>query len=51
MLSPLVGTGPGRGYAFLYFLIGVFYVVVWVVNFNNKNLKFLSKQVIEITNN
>jgi DHA3 family macrolide efflux protein-like MFS transporter len=28
MLSPLVGTGPGRGYAFLYFLIGVFYVVV-----------------------
>ena len=51
MLSPLVGTGPGIGYAFLYFLIGVFYVVVWVVNFNNKNLKFLSKQVIEITNN
>ena len=51
ILSPLVGTGPGRGYAFLYFLIGVFYVVVWVVNFNNKNLKFLSKQVIEITNN
>ena len=51
MLSPLVGTGPGRGYAFLYFLIGVFYVVVWVVNFNNKNIKFLSKQVIEITNN
>ncbi len=51
MLYPLVGTGPGRGYAFLYFLIGIFYVVIWVLNFNNKNLKFLSKQVIEITNN
>jgi len=50
ILSPLVGTGPGRGYAFLFFLVGVFYVVLWVVNFNNKNLKFLSKQVIEITN-
>ena len=51
ILSPLVGTGPGRGYAFLFFLVGVFYVVLWIVNFNNKNLKFLSKQVIEITNN
>ncbi len=51
MLYPLVGTGPGRGYAFLYFLVGIFYVVIWVLNFNNKNLKFLSKQVIEITNN
>jgi MFS family permease len=50
ILSPLVGTGPGRGYAFLFFLVGVFYVVLWIVNFNNKNLKFLSKQVIEITN-
>ena len=49
-LSPLVGTGPGRGYAFLFFLVGVFYVVLWIVNFNNKNLKFLSKQVFEITN-
>ena len=50
ILSPLVGTGPGRGYAFLLFLVGVFYVILWIVNFNNKNLKFLSKQVIEITN-
>ena len=50
ILSPLVGTGPGRGYAFLFFLVGVFYVVLWIVNFNNKNLKLLSKQVIEITN-
>ena len=50
ILSPLVGTGPGRGYAFLFFLVGIFYVVLWIVNFNNKNLKFLSKQVIEITN-
>ena len=50
ILSPLIGTGPGRGYAFLFFLVGVFYVVLWIVNFNNKNLKFLSKQVIEITN-
>ena len=50
ILSPLVGTGPGRGYAFLFLLVGLFYVVLWIVNFNNKNLKFLSKQVIEITN-
>ena len=50
ILSPLVGTGPGRGYAFLFFLVGVFYVVLWIVNFNNKNLKYLSGQVIEITN-
>ena len=50
ILSPLIGNGPGRGYAFLFFLVGVFYVVLWIVNFNNKNLKFLSKQVIEITN-
>ena len=50
ILSPLVGTGPGRGYAFLFFLVGVFYVVLWIVNFNNKNLKYLSSQVIEITN-
>ena len=44
ILSPLVGTGPGRGYAFLFFLVGVFYVVLWIVNFNNKNLNsFLSR--------
>ena len=48
-LSPLVGTGSGRGYAFLFFLVGVAYVVLWVVNYNNKNLKQLSKQVKDIT--
>jgi len=48
-LSPFVGTGPGRGYAFLYFLVGVAYVVLWVVNYNNKDLKQLSKQVKDIT--
>ena len=51
MLAPLVGTGPGRGYALLFFIIGVLYVLLWIVNFNNKNLKTLSKQVIEITKN
>ena len=50
ILSPLIGTGPGRGYAFLFFIIGVLYVCLWIVNLNNKNLKNLSKQVIEITN-
>jgi len=50
ILSPLIGTGQGRGYAFLFFIIGVLYVGLWVSNFNNKNLKNLSKQVIEITN-
>jgi MFS family permease len=49
-LSLLVGSGPGRGYAFLFLLVGVFYVVLWVVNYNNKNLLSLSKQVKEITN-
>ena len=49
ILSSLVGTGPGRGYAFLFFIVGVLYVLLWIVNFNNKNLKNLSKQVIEIT--
>ena len=48
-LSLLVGSGPGRGYAFLFFLVGVSYVVLWVVNYNNKNLISLSKQVKEIT--
>ena len=51
ILSPLVGTGPGRGYAFLFLVIGVLYVGVWVINFNNKNLEMLSRQVIEITKN
>ena len=49
-LTPLVGSGPGRGYAFLFFLVGVAYVVLWIVNYNNKNLESLSKQVKEITN-
>ena len=49
ILSPLVGTGPGRGYALLFFIVGVLYVLLWIVNFNNKNLKNLSGQVIEIT--
>ena len=49
LLSPIVGTGPGRGYAFLFFIVGVAYVVLWIVNFNNKNLKNLSKQVKDIT--
>ncbi len=51
ILSPLVGSGPGRGYAFLFFIIGILYVVLWIVNFNNKNLSNLSKQVKEITSN
>jgi DHA3 family macrolide efflux protein-like MFS transporter len=49
ILAPLVGTGPGRGYALLFFIIGVLYVLLWIVNFNNKNLKTLSRQVTEIT--
>ena len=49
LLSPIVGTGPGRGYAFLFFIVGVAYVALWILNFNNKNLKNLSKQVKEIT--
>ena len=51
ILTPLVGSGPGRGYAFLFFVIGILYVVLWIVNFNNKNLSNLSKQVKEITSN
>ena len=49
LLSPIVGTGPGRGYAFLFFIVGVAYVALWILNFNNKNLKNLSKQVKDIT--
>jgi len=49
LLSPIVGLGPGRGYAFLFFIVGVVYVGIWVVNLNNKNLRTLSKQVKEIT--
>ena len=50
-LSPLVGLGPGRGYALLFFIVGVLYIGIWVLNFNNKNLRNLSRQVKEITNN
>jgi MFS family permease len=50
ILSPLIGTVTGRGYAFLFFIIGVLYVCLWIVNLNNKNLINLSKQVKEITN-
>src|SRR6056300_21 len=49
LLSPIVGLGPGRGYALLFFIVGVVYVGIWVVNLNNKNLRTLSKQVKEIT--
>ncbi len=49
-LSPIVGTGPGRGYALLFFAIGVMYTVLWIYNFNNKNLEKLSKQVKGIVN-
>ena len=48
ILSPLVGTGPGRGYAFLFLIVGVAYTVLWIFNYNNKNLKKLSIQVKEI---
>ena len=50
VLSPLVGTGPGRGYAILFFIVGVIYTVLWLFNFNNKNLMKLSKQVKDIVN-
>ena len=49
LLSPIVGTGPGRGYALLFFIVGVAYVALWILNFNNKNLKNLSKHVKDIT--
>ena len=55
-LSPIIGTGPGRGYALLFLLVGILYICVWTINYNNKNLKYLhqyqlslSKQVLEIT--
>ena len=51
ILSPIVGTGEGRGYALLFLIVGVAYVGLWILNFNNKNLKNLTAQVKEITNN
>ena len=51
LLSPIIGTGPGRGYALLFLLVGILYICVWLMNYQNKNLKSLSNQVLEITNN
>ena len=51
LLSPIIGTGPGRGYALLFLLVGILYICVWLINYQNKNLKSLSNQVIEITKN
>ena len=51
LLSPIIGTGPGRGYALLFLLVGILYICVWLMNYQNKNLKNLSNQVLEITEN
>ena len=51
LLSPIIGTGPGRGYALLFLLVGILYISVWSINYQNKNLKSLSNQVLEITEN
>ena len=51
LLSPIIGTGPGRGYALLFLLVGILYICVWLINYQNKNLKNLSNQVLEITEN
>ena len=51
LLSPIIGTGPGRGYALLFLLVGILYICVWLMNYQNKNLKSLSNQVLEITKN
>ena len=51
LLSPIIGTGPGRGYALLFLLVGILYICVWLINYQNKNLKSLSNQVLEITDN
>ena len=51
LLSPITGTGPGRGYALLFLLVGILYICVWLINYQNKNLKNLSNQVLEITKN
>ena len=49
LLSPIIGTGPGRGYALLFLIVGILYICVWLINYQNKNLKILSNQVLEIT--
>ena len=51
LLSPIIGTGPGRGYALLFLLVGILYICVWFINYQNKNLNNLSNQVLEITKN
>ena len=51
LLSPIIGTGPGRGYALLFLLVGILYICVWLINYQNKNLKSLSNQVLKITKN
>ena len=51
LLSPIIGTGPGRGYALLFLLVGILYICVWFINYQNKNLKSLSNQVLKITKN
>ncbi len=51
LVSPIIGTGPGRGYALLFLLVGSLYICVWLINYQNKNLKSLSNQVLEITKN
>ena len=51
LLSPIIGTGPGRGYALLILLVGILYICVWLINYQNNNLKSLSNQVLKITKN
>ena len=50
LLKPIVGTGPGRGYALLFLIVGFLYICVWLYSYKNRNLKNLSNQVLEITN-
>ena len=50
LLKPIVGSGPGRGYALLFLIVGFLYICVWLYSYKNRNLKNLSNQVLEITN-
>ena len=50
LLKPIVGSGPGRGYALLFLIVGLLYICVWLYSYKNRNLKNLSNQVLEITN-